>query len=124
MAVTRRATLSEKSRIILRAIADGQSYAQIVDSGRGFTYRDIFAAAEDALAVTVLAPGYKESLAAIKEAYPRAYETWSEEEEESLRRFHGEGYFVKELAARLQRQPSAIQSRLKQLGLWPENGPS
>jgi hypothetical protein len=41
--------LSEKSVTVLRLIARGHSYSQIVDGNRGITYLDVFKAAEEAL---------------------------------------------------------------------------
>ena len=43
--------LSEESRTILALIAEGHSYAQIVERDAGITYRAIFAAAQEALAL-------------------------------------------------------------------------
>jgi len=40
---------SEKTVRVLRLIAVGHSYAQIIDGGAGLSYRDVFAAAREAL---------------------------------------------------------------------------
>lgn len=109
--------LRAKSRLALELIADGNSYAQIVDGGHSLTYLDIFAAANEALGLLQTGSDYDERMTAIKERHPRAYEKWSREEEESLRRLHGEGHYISEIADRLQRQPGAIRSRLMRLGL-------
>ncbi len=58
----------------------------------------------------------------IKKKHPRAYEVWSPEEDEQLRREQEEGITVNELAHMHQRQPSAIRSRLKALGMRGEKG--
>lgn len=49
----------------------------------------------------------------VREKHPRAYERWSDEEDVRLRALYEEGRTVMEIAEILQRQPSAISSRLK-----------
>ena len=51
------------------------------------------------------------------EKHARAYERWSLEDDEELRRKHATGSSVSDLAAHFGRRPSAIRSRLKKLGL-------
>jgi hypothetical protein len=58
---------------------------------------------------------YQQRLAKIKANYPRAYELWTDEEEMQLEALHKQGYSVAEIAQTLQRQPSAISSRLHKL---------
>ncbi len=53
----------------------------------------------------------------IQQRYPKAYERWSSEEDEQLKRKHAEGMSVSDLAKHFLRQPSAIRSRLGKLGL-------
>lgn len=53
----------------------------------------------------------------IRQAHPRAYEKWSLEEDEELHRKHAMGSSVPDLAEHFGRQPSAIRSRLRKLGL-------
>ena len=60
---------------------------------------------------------YIEKIAKIREQYPRAYEPWSAEEDEQLQLRYSQQASIKVLAAEFQRQPGAIQSRLKKLGL-------
>lgn len=109
--------LSPKSARVLQLIAEGHSYAQIVDGTPGTSYLEIFAAAEEALRLLESSSDYEVRMAAIKERYPRAYQKWEQEEDDSLRRLHGEGHYVAEIAERLQRQPGAIRSRLAKLGV-------
>jgi len=59
----------------------------------------------------------RDRLRAIKARHPRAYQRWSEEEHTQLRRLVGEGRSEKTIAAMMQRQPSAIRSRIFKLGL-------
>ena len=109
--------LSTKSTAILSLIAEGYSYSQIVDGHPGIKYPDIFAAAQEALDLAQPKDSYQERLAEIRSRYPRAYEPWSEAEDQDLTKMHREGVDAKEMASRLQRQPSAVKSRLKRLGL-------
>jgi DNA-binding NarL/FixJ family response regulator len=113
-------TLSDKSRAILEAIAKGHTYEQILVQDLAWTYHDIFQAAAEALELAEFAgtkKSYDERLTEIKQAYPKAYQAWSKEEDVRLaERFHA-GVSVKELAREFQRQPSAIRSRLAKLNL-------
>jgi hypothetical protein len=53
----------------------------------------------------------------IRQQYPRAYEKWMSEEDELLINKFQQGLSVEVIAASLERQPSAINSRLIKLGL-------
>ncbi len=57
------------------------------------------------------------SIEEVPREHARAYEKWSVEEDEELHRKHAMGSNVSELAEHFGRQPSAIRSRLKKLGL-------
>lgn len=104
--------LSEKSSAILSLIAEGCSYAQIVDGHQGFNYRDIFAAAEEALRLNESSSDYEQRMAAIKARHPRAYEKWSAEEDAELKSMSERGVGHDQMATHFKRQPSAIRSRL------------
>ena len=52
----------------------------------------------------------------IRRSYPRAYEPWTNQEEQELERLYNDGRDVEEIAAVLGRQPSAIRSRLNRIG--------
>ena len=54
-------------------------------------------------------------LARIRKRFPRAYERWSREEDDELRRLHKAGTGEEDLARHFGRQPSAIESRLAKL---------
>jgi hypothetical protein len=58
---------------------------------------------------------YQERLTRIKAQYPRAYERWTLDEERQLAALVEQGLNVKAIAQALQRQPSAIHSRLRRL---------
>lgn len=115
--------LSPNSRAILRAIADGRTYEQILAIHPQLTYKVIFNAAAEALALLdsgeqgAQPKSHEERLAEIKEAHPRAYEAWCAEEDADLARFFNSGMSPSEIAKKLQRQPSAIRSRLSKLNL-------
>lgn len=51
------------------------------------------------------------------EKYSRAYERWTPREEKWLRDYLEEGLKIREIATLLERQPSAISSRIQKLGL-------
>jgi hypothetical protein len=53
----------------------------------------------------------------IRREYPKAYQPWTTEEDENLRKKYAEGLKIAELADYFERQPSAIESRLVKLGL-------
>lgn len=108
-------TLSSQAIAVLEMIAAGHSYEQIIQAYPGLTYRDIFAAASEALALGE--SGRAERIAEIRRRYPRAYEKWTTEEEEQLCTLIAEGRTIASIAGQLKRQAGAIHSRLVKLGL-------
>ena len=122
--------LTEKSRLILEQLVKGHSYEQILVQELAWTYQDIFRAVEEVLALidTGALPAshsdrnsqptasYDERMQGIRQKYRRAYEKWTDEEDERLRAEFRSGKRVKELAGIFQRQPGAIRSRLDKLG--------
>ena len=56
-------------------------------------------------------------LAIVREAYPRAYEKWTPEEDDVLRSEFQQGQTIQEIAVHLQRQIGGIRSRLVKQGL-------
>jgi len=109
--------LSEKAVMVLKSIAEGQSYAQIVDNNPDISYIDIFNAAREALELIELKPDYHDKIASIKAEYPNAYEKWTDKDDEDLILLFEQDKSISELAEHFKRQPSAIGSRLKKLGL-------
>jgi len=109
--------LSEKARRILALIADGHSYAQIVDGQPDMSYLDIFSAADEALNATESPSEGRARMAAIKARHPRAYERWESEEDDRLRRLIAAGEAIESIGGQLGRQPSAIRSHIAKLGL-------
>ena len=55
-------------------------------------------------------------LAKVRREHPRAYEPWSNAEEQELERLYDAGMDIEEIAGRMGRQPGAIRSRLTRLG--------
>jgi DNA-directed RNA polymerase specialized sigma24 family protein len=62
-------------------------------------------------------PSGDKQLAKIRAKHPRAYERWTEAEDDLLRRRFKEGISIEELSKVLRRQSSAVRSRLQKLGL-------
>lgn len=64
-----------------------------------------------------MSQGWEERLKEIKKSYPRAYQSWNETEEKELVHLFKEGLKPSEISKKLERQPSAIRSRLRKLKL-------
>ena len=56
-------------------------------------------------------------LDAVRSVHARAYEKWSDDEDRTLRNLVATGVTVRQIAQQLERQPSAIRSRIQKLGL-------
>jgi DNA-directed RNA polymerase specialized sigma24 family protein len=110
--------MTEKSRLILEAIAKGHSYEQILVQELAWTYHDIFAAAAEALNLERGTPtDAVYSVAAIRQDHAQAYVKWDEVQDEELGRLYRAGHSVEEIARLMERQPGGIRSRLAKLGL-------
>ncbi|HEY9878793.1 MAG TPA: DNA helicase RecQ [Leptolyngbyaceae cyanobacterium] len=55
-------------------------------------------------------------VARLRQIYPRAYESWSDEEDHQLKAAFDSGIEIDQLCEQFQRQPGAIHFRLKRLG--------
>ncbi len=128
------AKLSSKSAGILELIAQGCTYTQIMNHSPDLRLPDIFEAAAEALHVLSEQPGADKSkrvfprltegadswtnrMAEIKAQSPRAYAAWSPEEDQKLTKLFKGAIPHDQIARQLQRQPSAIQSRIHYLKL-------
>ena len=109
--------LSEKSRLILEAIAKGHTHEQILIQDLAWTYHDIFRAVAEALKIIGTSTGEKYTVEDIRQDHPRAYEKWNTVEDGRLRQLFQSGKSVKEIAVAMRRQPGAIRSRLEKLNL-------
>ena len=108
----------QQAVVILRLIAKGHSYAQIVDSVPGVTYKHIFAAAAEAIgAMEGMQSKRKTDIKTIRQTYQRAYEPWGEEEDAKLEALHNDGRTPSQIAEQLGRQPGAIRARIRKLKL-------
>lgn len=97
--------LSEKSRAILEAIAEGHSYEQILSGRIAHTYNDIFRAAVEALDIAEQVRDgqtYEQRMAEIQAAHPRAYAKWSGEGDAQLTQLFRAGNAVRQIVATLQ----------------------
>ncbi|MBK9189050.1 MAG: hypothetical protein IPM33_08855 [Phycisphaerales bacterium] len=115
--------LSQKSISVLGLIAEGHSYAQIVDGHPDISYLDIFQAAEEALHHIEPKLAYQQWLADLRQRYPNAYQAWTPTDDAELESSFRQGSSTRELARRFGRQPSAIRSRLVKLGLLDGRAP-
>jgi len=107
--------LSNKAIAVMELIAQGHSYEQILATYPALTYRDIFDAAAEVLkAAEGSTPSHMEKT---KRKHPRAYEKWTQDEEQQLRDLIAEGHTVARIAKRLQRNRGGIRARIVQLGL-------
>ena len=59
-------------------------------------------------------------MAALRRTHPRAYTTWTAEEDDQLKAAFARGEEIEHLATMFQRQPSAVRLRLQKLGLVSE----
>jgi hypothetical protein len=122
-------SLGDKTLIVLEEIAGGYTYEQIIAKHPGLTYLDIFFAAREALniiaafsiktSITGMPKTDGKTLSDYRKINPRAYEKWTDEEEEALIELVQAGHGIKYAAGLLQRKPSAIQSRLEKLNSSP-----
>ena len=85
-------------------IAAGNTYEQILAAYPDLTYLDIFSAAGEALeALSRPAVTSCYQVVEIRKTYPRAYEKWTDAEEQRLRKLIDSGLTVAQIAIRLQR---------------------
>lgn len=106
-----------ESILILRLIASGRTYGQILALHPNLTYPDIFRAAQDALDLASRSPcdplkRPPSYVQAARERHPRAYEPWTDAEDAQLANYAAAGLTVARIAGQLQRKRSAIRSRI------------
>ena len=118
---------SAKSRIVLNYIAEGHSYEQILRIHPNLTFKDIFLAAQEALEIIkkddkgTFIPdthkGFPNHVERIRKSHARAYELWTKKEEALLTSMFVGGAPIHAISLALKRQPGAIRSRIRRLGL-------
>lgn len=120
---------------VLKLIAEGYSYDQILTANPTLTMGDIMASADLARQVIeqledehnnieihhgisfVFSRGKFVSLEKLREQYPRAYCEWTSREDNQLAEMFKKGAKIPDIAQEHQRQPGAIRARLEKLGL-------
>jgi RNA polymerase-binding transcription factor DksA len=100
--------LSERSRRILKQIAAGKTYEQILASDPELSYPDIFAAAKEALSSVRGSSSRPKRLSRPPSA---ASGQWTADEDALLRELTAQGRSDAAIAGKLQRKPSAIRDR-------------
>jgi len=105
---------------------EGKKYLVISESRAGQDHQRVMIFDEYLDAFTV---GFKQALKFLRPKrlpkqviqargqYPRAYENWSAEEEQTVVKKYQSGNSIEELAAEFKRNPGAIRSRLRKLGM-------
>ncbi|MCB2231109.1 DUF433 domain-containing protein [bacterium] len=127
---------------VLRGIAKGYTYEQIIKYLPALSMADIMTAAQfahDLIAshvttdheiklsaeIKLLAnKGQLIDLSELRKKYARAYETWETREDNQLVAMHRQGMSIDEMSVQLKRQPGAIISRLKSLDAFSRDGAS
>lgn len=113
--------LSNNAKQVLQFISQGYSYEQILARNPTLSYLDIFSSDQEVLDLigTAYLPEKKPAppLEDIRRTYPRAYAPWNEEEDAELQGQVERGDDITAIAFHLGRQPSAIRSRIRKLGL-------
>ncbi len=110
--------LSEKSAHILRLLGSGLSDEEIIASDPAIKREHIVLAAREALVLNSSARTQQERIKRIVQRHPRAYEKWTHDEELRVAELYKLGKTLREIAASVQRQPSAVKNRLDRLGLF------
>ena len=118
------ASVSPKTLEILRYIASGYNYEQIVELGSLTSYEAIFEACREAAErLSTTQPSspsptaYQQHLKEMREKHPNAYVRWSKEADAKLTQLFEANYTVPALTKVFGRHRGAIRARLRKLGL-------
>lgn len=116
---------SKKYYFEVKTSEKGDKYVNIAEYRTGETqgrimvfedhFEDFFEVMDEIMVALKLRS--KIRLSRIRKDHPRAYEKWTEEEDETLERLFARGKSRKEIAELLERQPSAIRSRIRKMEL-------
>jgi len=122
--------LPSRTLEIMSLIARGFSYDDIVNYRPQLTYSDIRSAAEQVIELSeriasiqadILRDQKQKGIEAIKASYPRAYTPWTDEDINTLIVLHKQAVSVTKIAQRLERQETAVISKLFKMGLINED---
>lgn len=131
--------LSDKAAQILRLIAAGKTYDQILATNPEYSYLDIFQAADEALKLAASsAPSYQAEASSSAEPLrstpkPPRKKTWSDADAEQVMKLYYSGYSFAKIAAKMDRTPAAVKAWInetrnadlgqpRQLGQHPHDG--
>ncbi|MHC4340882.1 MAG: TraR/DksA C4-type zinc finger protein [Planctomycetota bacterium] len=109
--------LSERSRRILKQIAAGKTYEQILQSDPELSYPDIFAAAKEALSAV---RGSSSRPKRLTRSPPATSGQWTADDDALLRSLTAQGQSDAAIAGKLQRKPRAVRDRKVLLELVPQ----
>ena len=108
---------NKKSAMILSLLSQGQSCENILSEHPEYDLSDIIHVAEEALHSSDRFRPLNPSIDNLLNSYPRALAVWSEDEDSHLKKMRKDGFTIFELSRMLKRQPSAIYSRMQELGI-------
>lgn len=124
---------------VLTLIAKGHSYKQVLETHPQLSLGDIMLSARVALDLIgrvrmvekelkvegemkfTVKGGQFKSVDELKQDHPRAFEKWTDQEEQDVARMFKAGDSIKVIAEKLQRSFGSIKARLIKLGLIDEN---
>ena len=107
----------QKTIQILEALANGvdPSTGEVLPASGPFQDIEVNRALFNA--IKLLGDSKSFSVEDIRKIYPKAYAPWSEQDDLTLEKLSAEGADINTIASALERQPSAIESRLSKLNL-------
>lgn len=103
--------------IILSLLSEGLSSEMILAKHPEIEHSDILKAAEQALPTWDRFSPLNPSIDNLLINHPRAFAAWKEEEDKTLLRLRTEGHTIFEISRFLKRHPSAIYTRMQDLGI-------
>jgi len=108
---------NKKNATILSLLSEGHSSEKILADHPEYDQSDIFAVAEKALPSRDRFRPLNPSIDNLLSSHPRALAVWSEDEDSHLKKMRHDGFTIFEISRMLKRPPSAIYSRMQELGV-------
>lgn len=107
--------LSEQARFILKCLAEGQTFGEILHHQPQFTAEDIAKAAEEAVRLD----NFQRETSSRKtgETNLRTYEVWTDAEDMTLHNMLSDNIAIQDIAKTLERHPMIVRRRIRQLNL-------